>query len=273
MLKKQAEVLLQALTVLEYLLLWGSNKVIRYCQDNLYEIKTLREFQYIDDNAVDCGMNVRQKAKDITNLVLNPSLLESRRRRNGHDYDDSRSRLQDADDFPRSRHSPPGRARRSPENDEDVKRAMAESRRLAEQQRRTTTEEDDLQRALKLSKEEEEKRLRAIANSNSTLFNDLADKWVHSFDTKAIELTCLRITRPKEDTLIDLSDIQFNPSPALQVQYTQYQSVMQPQFTIQPQYTQIQPQYTLFQASYTYQNDEALQVSKVIAVVDGVSDL
>lgn len=164
--------------MLEYLLLWGADTVIRYCENNLYEIKTLREFQYIDDNAVDCGMNVRQKAKDITNLVLNPSTLQSRRHRNGHDHD-LRRKSRSVADFHPSRHSPQGRTRPPPEHDEDYKRATAESRRLAEQKRRATTEEDDLQRALQMSKDEEERRQRAIANSNSALFNDLVDKWVH----------------------------------------------------------------------------------------------
>ena len=72
---------LQALVVLDYLLHPGSENVIRYCEENLYEIKTLREFQYTDDASNDCGMNVRQKAKDITNLVLNPNVLKSKRRK------------------------------------------------------------------------------------------------------------------------------------------------------------------------------------------------
>lgn len=165
----------QALTVLEYLLLWGSDNVIRYCEDNLYEIKTLREFQYVDDNAVDCGMNVRQKAKDISNLMLNPSTLQSKRRRgNGHEH---RHRSHDMDDFHHSHsHSPHGRTRSAPEPDAETKRAMAESKRLAEQKRRSS-EDEDLRRALKLSEEEEERRRQAVARSNSALFNDM-DKCV-----------------------------------------------------------------------------------------------
>ena len=151
---------------MEYLLFWGADNVIRYCEDNLYEIKTLREFQYIDDNANDCGMNVRQKAKDITSLIVNPNMLKTKRRRGRH------SSPHDVDDLYNSRHSSPhGRSRSVPEPEGETKRALAESKRLAEQKRRNT-EEQDLQRALKLSKEEEERHRRAIEQSNSALFND-----------------------------------------------------------------------------------------------------
>ncbi|GJE91504.1 ENTH-domain-containing protein [Phanerochaete sordida] len=223
----------KALTVLEYLLFWGSDNVIRYCEDNLYEIKTLREFQYIDDNATDCGMNVRQKAKDITNLVLNPNMLKSKRRKG------PRPTAQVNDELYGSHNSSPygrDRARNTP--DDDTRRAMAESRRQAEQKRKNS-EEEDLQRAMRLSKEEEERRKRAVESSNGALFNDLEEQ------------------KAKKD-LIDLSDIQITPSPALQVQYTAY---VQPQYTaVQPQYTQLQPQYTQFQAPLTYdQNSAALQ--------------
>ncbi|EKM53497.1 uncharacterized protein PHACADRAFT_259912 [Phanerochaete carnosa HHB-10118-sp] len=223
----------KALTVLEYLLFWGADSVIRYCEDNLYEVKTLREFQYVDDNSNDCGMNVRQKAKDITNLILNPNVLKSKRRKG------SQPSPQNVDElYGSQRSSPYSQARNVPDRDEERRRVSAESRRSAEQKRKST-EEADLQRALQLSKEEEEKRRRAVEQSNSSLFNEQEEK------------------KPKDDPLIDLSDIQITPSPALQVQYTQYQAV-QPQYTaIQPQYTQIQPQYTQFQVPLTYGQDIA----------------
>lgn len=93
-------------------------------------------------------MHVRQIAKDITNLVLNPQTLRQRRRRGGaSDYD--------------TRSSPP----RQPARDEP--------RREQPRERKPTQEDRDLQRAIQLSKEEEEKRQAAIAKSNSTVFNDL----------------------------------------------------------------------------------------------------
>ena len=142
----------QALTVLEYLLLYGSENVFKYCEDNLYEFKTLREFQYIDDNEIDQGINVRQIAKDIVNLVLNPQQLKQRRRKTGsNDYDPYRSSIDSS--------------RRS-----DEERRSSESR---PKPKKPSQEEQDLQRAIELSKEEEERRKAAVARANSTVFNDL----------------------------------------------------------------------------------------------------
>ena len=137
---------------MEYLLLYGSENVFKYCEDNLYEIKTLREFQYIDDNGIDQGMNVRQVAKDITNLVLNPQTLRQRRRRGGASDYDYRSSINNNNARPQS-------------SDED--------RRRQSDARKPSQEDRDLQRAIELSKEEEEKRMRAVANANSSVFNDL----------------------------------------------------------------------------------------------------
>lgn len=68
--------------------------------------------------------------------------------------------------------------------------------------------------------------------------------------------------------MIDLSDISLTPAVPLQVQAQYTQIPVQPQYTVQPQFTQVQPQYTQFQPQYTYGNpydaqaqQEAMQVS------------
>ncbi|CAG8702375.1 10274_t:CDS:2, partial [Racocetra persica] len=47
----------KALTLLDYCLHVGSKEVVTYAKDNLYVVKTLREFQYIDDDGKDQGAN------------------------------------------------------------------------------------------------------------------------------------------------------------------------------------------------------------------------
>ncbi|RKO95696.1 hypothetical protein CAUPRSCDRAFT_8935, partial [Caulochytrium protostelioides] len=47
----------KALTVVEFLLYFGSEQVITYTKENNYIIKTLKEFQYIDDEGKDQGRN------------------------------------------------------------------------------------------------------------------------------------------------------------------------------------------------------------------------
>lgn len=47
----------QSLQVFDYCVHSGSENVVRWGKDNLYVIKSLREFQYIDDDGVDQGAN------------------------------------------------------------------------------------------------------------------------------------------------------------------------------------------------------------------------
>lgn len=49
----------------------------------MYIIKTLKEFVYVDEDGKDLGSNVRQKAKDITNLLMDEDRLRSERRSRG----------------------------------------------------------------------------------------------------------------------------------------------------------------------------------------------
>ncbi|KAJ3521818.1 hypothetical protein NMY22_g12153 [Coprinellus aureogranulatus] len=74
----------KSLTVLDYCLHQGSENVVIYFRDNIYIIKTLKEFQYIDEDGKDQGANVRQKAKDITNLLMDEDRLREERRSRAH---------------------------------------------------------------------------------------------------------------------------------------------------------------------------------------------
>lgn len=175
----------QSLTVLDYCLHQGSENVVIYFRDNAYIIKTLKEFQYIDDDGKDQGGNVRQKAKDITNLLMDENRLREERRArasmrdrmirgangrgdgDGDDYTDENQRR-------RGRDVPVGQlAGKRPNRDEDeLRRAIEESKRsLAAEQ--ASAEERDLQRAIKLSEEEEVKRKNKEQDTNAAvLFDD-----------------------------------------------------------------------------------------------------
>ncbi|KAI9223947.1 hypothetical protein BC828DRAFT_374722 [Blastocladiella britannica] len=69
----------KALVLLEFMILCGSDRVIQYARDNLFVVKTLREFQFRDEAGVDHGVNVRQKANKITDLCSNEELLRQER--------------------------------------------------------------------------------------------------------------------------------------------------------------------------------------------------
>ncbi|XP_054805746.1 clathrin interactor EPSIN 3-like isoform X2 [Prosopis cineraria] len=59
----------KALTVLEYLVAHGSERVIDEIREHAYQISTLSDFQYIDSSGRDQGNNVRRKSQSLVLLV------------------------------------------------------------------------------------------------------------------------------------------------------------------------------------------------------------
>ncbi|SCV99794.1 LAFE_0B02652g1_1 [Lachancea fermentati] len=142
----------KSLTVLDYLVRSGSENCVLWCKENLYVIKTLREFMHEDELGNDQGQIVRVKAKELTSLLLDEERLREEREMR--------------------RKKRKSRRRRDPDTfDDDLQRALEESRLTAEQEEQErrmrmgemADDEDDLQTALQLSKEEEElRRLREL---------------------------------------------------------------------------------------------------------------
>ncbi|XP_009142917.1 clathrin interactor EPSIN 2 [Brassica rapa] len=59
----------KALTVLEYMVGHGSERVIEEIRERAYQISTLSNFQYIDSGGRDQGSNVRKKSQSLVALV------------------------------------------------------------------------------------------------------------------------------------------------------------------------------------------------------------
>ncbi|XP_050372730.1 clathrin interactor EPSIN 2 [Argentina anserina] len=59
----------KGLTVLEYMVAHGSERVIDDIKEHAYQISTLSEFQYIDSSGRDQGSNVRKKSQSLVALV------------------------------------------------------------------------------------------------------------------------------------------------------------------------------------------------------------
>ncbi|BGO94630.1 hypothetical protein NBRC10512_004941 [Rhodotorula toruloides] len=164
----------KSLTVLDYILHAGSENVVQYFRENLYVVKTLKEFQYIDEYGKDQGANVRQKAKDITNLLLDENRMRSQRA----SRKDMRNRMAGRRTSP-SRNERPSRATPPPGGaggDADLQAAIEASKRSAEEEarrKRGGKGEDELEEALRLSREEEERRQRELAaNGGGNLFDE-----------------------------------------------------------------------------------------------------
>ncbi|XP_051774903.1 epsin-3-like isoform X2 [Erpetoichthys calabaricus] len=69
----------KALTLLDYLIKTGSDKVTQQCKENIATIQTLRDFQYVDRDGKDQGINVREKAKQLVALIRDEERLRQER--------------------------------------------------------------------------------------------------------------------------------------------------------------------------------------------------
>ncbi|XP_029996466.1 epsin-3 isoform X1 [Sphaeramia orbicularis] len=69
----------KALTLLDYLVKTGSEHVAKECREKIYSIQTLRDFQYIDRDGRDQGINVREKAKHLVALLRDEEKLKKER--------------------------------------------------------------------------------------------------------------------------------------------------------------------------------------------------
>ncbi|PKS07847.1 hypothetical protein jhhlp_006455 [Lomentospora prolificans] len=173
---------LKALKVLDYCLHEGSERVVTWARQNIYIIKTLREFQYVDEEGRDVGQNVRVAAKELTALIMDEERLRTERT----DRRSWKSRVTGLEEY-----GPPGASgssqrprerprQRDDEDDLEYKLAIEASKAQEEEDRRkraskqhVDSEDDDLAKAIKLSKEEEDRRRKELEQTNATsLFDD-----------------------------------------------------------------------------------------------------
>lgn len=224
----------KSLTLLDYCLHAGSENVVIYFRDNLYVIKTLREFQFVDEFGKDQGANVRQKAKDIVNLLQDEARLRQERQSRAHMRDRMVSGRREFDEdnenenVRRRSQSAPPRRRGGMTEEEQLRRAIEESKKTAAQEQSRsggmTAEDRDLAQAIKLSEEDEKNRNKAVEDANaSALFDDNNQ------------------LPPQQQGGFGLID----PSA-----YT---------VGLQPQFTAIQPQFTSFNPYQQQAQQEAMQ--------------
>ncbi|KAK9714212.1 hypothetical protein RND81_06G079600 [Saponaria officinalis] len=81
----------KALTVLDYLVAHGSERVIDDIKEHAYQISTLCDFQYIDSSGRDEGNNVRRKSQSLVALVSDKERIEEVRQKAASNRDKFRS--------------------------------------------------------------------------------------------------------------------------------------------------------------------------------------
>ncbi|KAF9068587.1 hypothetical protein BDP27DRAFT_1224022 [Rhodocollybia butyracea] len=71
----------KSLQLLEYLIKHGSERVVDDARSHISTIKMLRSFHYIDDKGKDQGLNVRNRAKEIVELLSDVEHIRAERRK------------------------------------------------------------------------------------------------------------------------------------------------------------------------------------------------
>jgi epsin len=126
---------------------------------------------------------VRQKAKDITNLLQDEDRLREERRSRasmrdrmirgvGGSFDGNDNEPEDENARRRDRNLASKRAGAGRDESDELKKAIEESKKSLAQEMRKK-EEDELKQALQMSEQEELKRQKDVENSNAqSLFDD-----------------------------------------------------------------------------------------------------
>lgn len=213
----------KALTLLDYLIKTGSEKVAHQCRENLYTIQTLKEFQYIDRDGKDQGINVREKVKQLMGLLKDEERLKQERayalktkermslegmgissssNSNSQQLSYGRRASQYGDDYGRSRGSPSSfnSSSSSPQFTSDLEQARPQT---------TGEEELQLQLALAMSREEAEKPLPPVSSTDEDLQLQIAltlSKQEHEKEVRAWQGENSLLQRALEESHVAVED-------------------------------------------------------------------
>ncbi|XP_040181535.1 epsin-1 isoform X6 [Rana temporaria] len=218
----------KAMTLMEYLIKTGSERVAQQCKENIYAIQTLKDFQYVDRDGKDQGVNVREKAKQLVALLKDDERLKEER---AHALKTKEKLAQTSTSSSASTMNPATEAEQawpqsSGEEELQLQLALAMSKEEAEQVRAknpgavqtriaeghrlgnneprpppVSDEELQLQLALSLSKEEHDKEERIRRGDDLRL-------------QMAIEESRKEAPTKEESSLMDLADVFSSPPAA-----------------------------------------------------------
>lgn len=79
--KKNWRRVYKSLLLLAYLIKNGSERVVTSSREHLYDLRSIESYHHVDENGKDQGVNVRQKVKDMIELVQNDDRLREERKK------------------------------------------------------------------------------------------------------------------------------------------------------------------------------------------------
>ncbi|XP_071620339.1 epsin-3 isoform X2 [Heliangelus exortis] len=206
----------KALTLLDYLIKTGSEKVTHQCRENLYTIQTLKDFQYVDRDGKDQGINIREKVKQVMALLKDEERLKQERAHalqtkermalegmgsGSHQVTYGRRASPYGEEY--------GRARGSPSSFNSSSSSPRFASDLEQARPQTTGEEElQLQLALAMSREEAEKEVRTWQGENSLMQRAVEEPAQGREEEEEEEKM-----KKSQSSIMELADI-FGPAPA-----------------------------------------------------------
>ncbi|XP_058035404.1 epsin-1 isoform X3 [Ahaetulla prasina] len=200
----------KAMTLMEYLIKTGSERVAQQCKENIYAIQTLKDFQYVDRDGKDQGVNVREKAKQLVALLKDDERLKEERV-HALKTKEKLAQTATASSASSSLANAPVEAEQawpqsSGEEELQLQLALAMSKEEAEQvsaKPPAVADEDlQLQLAISLSKEEHDKEERIRRGDDLRLQMAIEESKKETVPAK------------EESSLMDLADVFTAPPPA-----------------------------------------------------------
>lgn len=71
----------KSLVVLNYLIKNGAERVVTSAREHIYDLKSLENYTYVDENGKDCGINVRIRVKQLIEFVQDDDVLREERKK------------------------------------------------------------------------------------------------------------------------------------------------------------------------------------------------
>lgn len=70
----------KALIVLNYIVKNGAERAVTSAREHIYDLKSLENYSYIDENGKDCGANIRIRVKQLIEFIQNDDALREERK-------------------------------------------------------------------------------------------------------------------------------------------------------------------------------------------------
>ncbi|PVU89184.1 hypothetical protein BB559_005207 [Furculomyces boomerangus] len=174
----------KALQLLEYLLKNGSELVISEVNQRISVLRALRNFNYVDSNGTDRGINIKFLSKEIVNLLNNPQKLqddrakarENRNKYTGVSSEIARSGFNSSSVPPTTPTEEIGRNRSKANGSRRAEQPKANSSRNIEQSKASSS------RHIEQSKANSSKHVEQSKAKSAKLFDNSFDKSSSSVD-------------------------------------------------------------------------------------------